>query len=209
MPDNRIHRQPRIGAQQPAQGTREPEVLFCRIGPGIRTFKLNTNRERVAATAPPPTGNASVPGTQVKGHKLAQPTASIDKQVRRHLYPSEISQLRIAAAVKSVAKQRLNHAGAKFAGWQRNVVQNHKFHPSTRRTGIAIRTRNSVGAWQPARVGRDGRDLKKTSGQKLGRPVTKGASSPVCGYHSKTRSLNSRLRSLPKCLTTLTSMPLI
>jgi hypothetical protein len=90
-----------------------------------------------------------VPGRLVKGHKLGYPTAAIDEQVRGNPHSGQIREGAIRSRIQAILKQRFDHAGAKSARRQRDIVNYQQGDVSRIRTRSAVFGRASSNTRQP------------------------------------------------------------
>ena len=91
-----------------------------------------------------------MPGARIKGHKLNNSAAALDKQMGRHLKIGDSRKIRVSLAIEAIAKEILHIAATKFTRRQADVMNDQQADVGPLGTLIKIGRRTDYGIAQPA-----------------------------------------------------------
>lgn len=150
MPDNRTLFNRRMPAQQFMQHRHQFSVLRLRERAIIATFELDSDRKIVARTAPGEVRLPAMPRAGMRRDKLDELAVALDKQMRGDLHVSNLTEIRMRFAIKTVQKKIPDVIAAKNPGRQANRMNDDQRYFDTCRSRIEIRRRGYSGVDEPA-----------------------------------------------------------
>src|SRR3569832_747876 len=139
----------RVGRFERGQQRDQGRVLGRGKRQVVAAFQFDADGKVVAAFASLPGRLARMLGAQCAGYELDQRAVAADVEVRRHLEAAYALVVRMRIPVEPVGEEVDHGVAVKYAGRQRNIVDDDALDRRTFRSRIAIQRKQATYAGQP------------------------------------------------------------